>query len=81
MKEVVKFGLITVMLGSVLLAACSNVIYENEHDTKFSHPQEVVIGDEVIYGEAFSLENVYECILKEIEETFSYYCRTKCKRQ
>ena len=69
MKENVKFGLITVMLGSVLLAACSNVIYENEHDAKFSHTQEVVIGDEVIYGEAFSLENVYECILKEIEET------------
>lgn len=70
-----KISLLVMLSGSLLIASCKNgVDYSNEIPDEVV-PQQVVIGDELIYGESFSFQDVYEAILGELEETATN-CRT-----
>ena len=66
--KIKKIYLLVILFSSFFIIACNNVDYTNETaDDVIS--QEVVIGDELIYGESFSFQNVYEAILGELEDT------------
>lgn len=68
MMKIKKIYLLVILFSSFFIIACNNVDYTNETaDDVIS--QEVVIGDELIYGESFSFQNVYEAILGELEDT------------
>lgn len=64
-----KIGLLGLLLTSLLVTSCSNFNDFSKEEADEVVPQEVVIGDELIYGESFSFQNVYEAILGELEDT------------
>ena len=64
-----KIGLLGMLFSCLLITSCNNLNDYNKETDDEVVPQEVIIGDELIYGESFSFQNVYEAILGELEET------------
>ena len=69
MKKSKKIYLLAMLFGSFLTTSCNDLIDSGEKPADDFVQQEVIIGDELIYGENFSYQNVYEAILGELEDT------------
>ena len=64
-----KIVLSGVLFTGILLTSCTIFNDYSKETVNEVVPQEVIIGDELIYGESFSFQNVYDAILGELEET------------
>lgn len=71
-----KSFILVLLTFTLVFTGCTVGVVDNLHSDRDDLPaydniisQEVVIGDELIYGSEFSFENVYEAILGEIDNT------------
>ena len=60
---------ICLIFSSLSFFSCNNPSTGDSMSNNSIEPNEVIIGDEIIYGESFSFENVYNAIFEEIEQS------------
>lgn len=68
-----KLVLLNIAISCLLMISCNNLFDKNSEEELENGvvPQEVIIGDELIYGDEFSFENVYKAIFEEIADELS----------
>lgn len=60
---------ICLIFSSLSFFSCNNPSIGDSMSNNSVESNEVIIGDEIIYGESFSFENVYNAIFEEIEQS------------